>query len=140
RAIPETSVTLALPRCIKGDRNRGSVYVRLKDMNQAIHSKRAIRQDLWERTLDRIRKEMDVSPVARSAREGLGEPDRADKQKSVGIKDEGAPKSKAINPKVNVAARRQARWLFHYEQEQDRPAQRQRPIVGPKRTNKRRGE
>jgi hypothetical protein len=113
-----------------------------QDMKQAIRSKRAIRQDFAE-TKDRLREEMDRSPVTRSAREGLepclSDPDCPGEQTSLRIEDERKPKSKTIDPNANMAARRQARWLFHYEQENDKPAQRENPI-GPKRTNGRRGE
>ena len=82
--------------------------------------------------------------VARSAREGmklsLSKVDRSDKQTSLRIEDPKAPKSKTITPNVKVADRRHARWLFHYEQEKDKPAQRRHSNIGPKRTNKRRGE
>jgi hypothetical protein len=111
-------------------------------MNQAIRIEKAIRQDSGERTLDRVRKEMDMSPVARSAREGmklsLSKLDRSDKQTSGRIEDE--KESKTITSNGKLADRRHARWLFHYEQEKDKPAQRQHPNSGPKRTKKRRGE
>ena len=112
-------------------------------MNQGILSPNVIRQDFGETTLNRVRKEMEMSFVARSAREGLkapGDPDRPNEQTSLGIEDERLSKSKTVTPNVKVADRRHARWLFHYEQEQDKPAQRRNLIVRPKRTNKRRGE
>jgi hypothetical protein len=112
-----------------------------QDMNQAIPSKRAIRQDSGE-TLDRVRKEIGVSPVTRSAREGLepcfSNPDFPEAQRPLRIEDE--PKSRVIAPQAKMAARRQARWLFHYVQEPDRPARHQNPNLGAKRTNKRHGE
>lgn len=112
-------------------------------MNQAIRSKREIRQDSGE-TLDHVRKEIGVSPVTRSAREGLepclSDPDYPGQQTSLKIEDEREPKSKTIDPQAKMAAKRQARWLFHYAQEPDRPAQRPNSIDRPKRTNKRRGE
>src|SRR5690348_9864610 len=114
-----------------------------QDMNQAIRSKRAVRQDSGE-TLDRLRKEIGVSPVTRSARERLepcfSDPDFPKEQRPLRIEDESEPKSKVIDPNAKMAGRRQARWLFHYVQEPDRPARRQNPNGGPKRTNKRRGE
>jgi hypothetical protein len=114
-----------------------------EDMNQAIRSKREIRQDFAETTFDHLRAEMERSPVTRSAREGLkpclSDPDCPGGQTSLRIEDEREPKSKAITPNAKAAARRQARWLFHYEQEHDKPAQRENPI-GLKCTNGRRGE
>ena len=113
-------------------------------MNQAIRIKQAKRQDLGERTLDRLRRELDMPSVARSAREGmklsLSKVDRSDKQTSVRIEDEKEPKSKTITPNAKLADRRHARWLFHYEQEKDKPAQRRHPSIEPRRTKKRRGE
>lgn len=105
-----------------------------QDMNQARRSKRAIRQDFGE-TLDLVLKEIGVSPVTRSARKGLeaclSDPDCLEEQRSLRIEDEQEPKSKATAPNAKAAAKRQARWLFHYEQEPDRPAPRQNPNVGP---------
>jgi hypothetical protein len=114
-----------------------------QDMNQAIRSRKAIRQD-FDETLDRVRKEIGISPVTRSAREGLkpclSDPDCPGEQRSLQIEDEREPKFKTITPNSKVVDRRNARWLFHYQQEHDEPAQRQHPNVGPKRTNGRRGE
>src|SRR5947207_2372559 len=71
-------------------------------MNQAILSPKVIRQDFGETTLNRVRKEMEMSFVARSAREGLkapGDPDRPNEQTSLGIEDERLSKSKTVTPK-----------------------------------------
>src|SRR4051794_27910020 len=69
------------------------------EMNQATRRKKAIPQPIAETALERLRQEMAMSPIARSAQEGLkvflNEADCPDEQISLPAGNERAPKSQA---------------------------------------------